>query len=229
MTREYGDHCGLAHALDLVGSRWTLLIVRELLTGPKRFTDLEQGLPGIPTNILSARLRELEDSGLVERRLLPRPASGVAYDLTDYGRELEGPIISLGMWGVRSMGAPKSGDHFSCSALALGLRATYHPERARDTRLSFEIRWDGMRLRGSLEDGQLTVPAESIDEPDITIEADPAILSRLFYGMESVDAAIDAGTLQLSGSREQAQHFFDLFNMHAGTAASSQQPAASHS
>jgi len=219
----------LAHALDLVGSRWTLLIVRELLTGPKRFTDLEQGLPGVPTNILSARLRELEDSGLVERRLLPRPASGVVYDLTAYGRELQEPIISLGLWGARSLGTPKSGDHFSISALALGLRAMLHPERAGDARLSFEIRSDGMLLRGSLEDGQLTVPAESLDEPDIAIEAEPAVLSRLFYGMESVDDALDAGQLRLSGSREQARQFFDIFHMQAETAASSQQPAASRS
>jgi DNA-binding HxlR family transcriptional regulator len=203
MTRDYGDYCGLAHALDLIGSRWTLLIVRELLTGSKRFTDLEQGLPGIPTNILSARLRELEDSGLVERRLLPRPLSGVVYELTDYGRELEGPLIGLGLWGAKSLGAPKSGDHFSCSALALGLRAMLHPERAGDA------------LRGSLEDGTLTVPAENVDAPDIAMEAEPEVLSGLFYGIDSLDEAIDSGRLQLSGSRDQVRQFFDIFHMHA--------------
>lgn len=215
MTRDYGDYCGLAHALDLIGSRWTLLIVRELLTGSKRFTDLEQGLPGIPTNILSARLRELEDAGLVERRLLPRPLSGVVYELTDYGRELEGPLIGLGLWGAKSLGAPKSGDHFSCSALALGLRAMLHPERAGDARFSFELRSDGIFLRGSLEDGTLTVPAENVDAPDIAMEAEPEVLSGLFYGIDSLDEAIDSGRLQLSGSRDQARQFFDIFHMHA--------------
>jgi DNA-binding HxlR family transcriptional regulator len=218
MTRDYGDYCGLAHALDLVGSRWTLLIVRELLTGPKRFTDLEQGLPGIPTNILSARLRELEDAHLVERRLLPRPASGVVYDLTDYGRELQEPILSLGHWGARSMGAPKSGDHFSCSALALGLRAMLHPERAGDTRLSFELRSADVVLRGSLDDGQLTIPADTNDRLDIAIEADPEVLSGLFYGIESLDDAIDTARLKLTGPREQARHFFDIFHMHGANA-----------
>jgi DNA-binding HxlR family transcriptional regulator len=218
MTREYGDYCGLAHALDLVGSRWTLLIVRELLTGPKRFTDLEQGLPGVPTNILSARLRELEDAQLVERHLLPRPASGVVYELTDYGRELQGPILSLGLWGARSLGRPKAGDHFSCSALALGLRAMLHPEPAEDVRLSFEIRSEGILLRGLLDNGQLTVPAGTNDAPDIAIEADPEVLSGLFYGIESLDDAIEAARLQLTGPREQARWFFDIFHMHAASA-----------
>jgi hypothetical protein len=141
--------------------------------------------------------------------------SGVVYDLTDYGRELEGPLIGLGLWGAKSLGAPKSGDHFSCSALALGLRAMLHSERAGDARLSFELRSDGIFLRGSLEDGTLTVPAENVDAPDIAMEAEPEVLSGLFYGIDSLDEAIDSGRLQLSGSRDQVRQFFDIFHMHA--------------
>ena len=106
MTRGYGQYCGLARALELVGSRWTLLIVRELLAGPKRYTELAQGLPGIPSNILSSRLREMEDGGIVERALEPRPSTSVVYTLTAYGQELEGPMTALGLWGVKSLPPP---------------------------------------------------------------------------------------------------------------------------
>ena len=96
--RSYGQFCGVAHALDLVGERWALLVVRELVLGPKRFTDLAAGLPGIGTNILTARLRELEQTGVVERRVLPPPAGSTVYELTPYGRELEPVLLALGRW-----------------------------------------------------------------------------------------------------------------------------------
>ena len=213
MTRDYGNYCGLSHALDLVGSRWTLLIVRELLTGSKRFTDLEQGLPGIPTNILSARLRELEESGLVERRLLPRPASGVVYALTDYGRELEDPLLRLGMWGAKSLDMPKAGQFVSCSSLALGLRAMFRSEQAGNARLTFEIPIGERVVRGSIRDGRLTVPDDSFDESELTIHADPAVIAAIFRGTDTVDEALAGGRLQLSGSRDDADRFFAMFHM----------------
>ncbi len=103
--RAYGQYCGLARAVELVGERWALLIVRDLLVGPKRFTDLRRGLPRIPTNILSARLKELERSGIVQRRVLPRPAAGVVYELTAYGGELEEVVLRLGRWGRNRSGS----------------------------------------------------------------------------------------------------------------------------
>jgi DNA-binding HxlR family transcriptional regulator len=98
-TRSYGKYCGLAHALELVGERWALVLVSDLLRGPKRFSDLQRGQPRIPSKVLSARLKELEDAGVVRRRVLPRPASGVGYELTEYGRELEDVVLRLGLWG----------------------------------------------------------------------------------------------------------------------------------
>src|SRR5215207_6969550 len=97
-NRTFGQYCGLARALELVGERWALLVVRDLVLGPKRFTDLRRGLPRIPTNVLSARLRELEEAGVVRRRVLPRPASSVVYELTEYGRELDEVVLPLGRW-----------------------------------------------------------------------------------------------------------------------------------
>src|SRR5437763_13541599 len=104
-SRSYDQFCGVARALDLVGERWALLLVRDLLLGPKRFTDLRRGLPGIGTNVLAARLKELERAGVIARRTLPPPAASVVYELTEYGRALEGPLLALGRWGARSMRA----------------------------------------------------------------------------------------------------------------------------
>src|SRR5262245_44522021 len=137
--RTYAQYCGLAYALDLVGERWALLIVRDLLMAPKRFTDLQRGLPGIPTNVLSARLKELEEDGIVLRRVLPRPATGVAYDLTEYGRGLEDVVLRLGLWGARSLGEPRPGDVVTPAALVVALRASFRPEAARGLRAGYEV------------------------------------------------------------------------------------------
>src|ERR1700736_6026184 len=106
--RVYGQYCGFSRALEVVGERWALLIVRDLLVGPKRFTDLQRGLPGIPSNVLTTRLKEFEESGIVLRRVLPRPGRGVAYELTEYGAELEEIVVRLGQWGARAMGDPRA-------------------------------------------------------------------------------------------------------------------------
>src|SRR5215217_6239385 len=100
--RTYGDGCGIAHGLDLVGERWALLAVRELLLGPKRFTDLRVGIPNVSPNVLSQRLRDLEERGIVRKRKLAPPAGSVVYELTDWGRELEPVIVALGSWGAKS-------------------------------------------------------------------------------------------------------------------------------
>src|SRR5205823_2044256 len=102
-ARQYGQYCGLARALDLVGERWALLVIRDLLVGPRRFSDLRQGLPRIPTNVLADRLKELEEAGVVRRRALPRPAASVVYELTEYGWELEDSVLRLGLWGAKSL------------------------------------------------------------------------------------------------------------------------------
>src|SRR5919107_1039006 len=120
--RSYGQICGLSRALEIVGERWALLIVRDLLAGSKRFTDLRQGLPRIPTNVLSARLKELEQARVLQRRILPRPATAVVYELTDYGRELDEILMALGRWGVRSMGTPEADDIYTSDSLVMAMR-----------------------------------------------------------------------------------------------------------
>src|SRR5215475_1017436 len=119
--RSYGKYCGIAHALEIVGERWALVLVSDLIRGPKRFTDLQRGQPRIPSNVLSSRLKELEDAGVVQRRVLPRPATGVGYELTEYGRELEDIVLRLGLWGAKSMPIGQPGDVVTADTLLLAL------------------------------------------------------------------------------------------------------------
>src|SRR5579862_7272445 len=128
--RAYGQFCGFARALEVVGERWAFLIVRNLLVEPKRFTDLEQGLPGVPSNILAARLKNLEEAGIIRRRILPRPERAIVYELTEYGLELESVVYELGRWGAKALDAPRDGEVVTADALVTALRSTFQPEAA---------------------------------------------------------------------------------------------------
>ncbi len=214
MTKDYGQFCGLSHALDLIGSRWTLMIVRELLVEPKRFTELENGLPGIPTNVLSTRLRDLEEHGLVVRRLLPRPANSVVYELTEYGRELEEPMMRLGHWGAKSLPAFKSTDFVSSNSITLGLRAMFHPEAAQGIDMTFEVPMRDFVVQGRIDDGVLSVPVECSDQPDLSIQGDPTTMMELFNGRESAADAIAAQRIAIDGSLDDAERFFQIFHLN---------------
>src|SRR4051812_10552564 len=124
--RKYSQGCGTAYALDVIGDRWALLVVRELLLGPKRFTDLRDGLPGIGPNVLSQRLKELEDAGVLRRRVLPPPAGSTVYELTEWGSELEDIVVRLGRWGARSPAMPREAETHP-EWLGVRMRAVYHP------------------------------------------------------------------------------------------------------
>lgn len=213
MSREYRQFCGLARAMEVVGGRWALLIVRDLLCGPKRFKDLQTGLPGIPTNVLSARLHELEDAGVVRRRVLSRPSTGVAYELTEYGVELEEAVIRLGVWGARSMGPLREGDFQSVHALSLGLRGMFDAKRAKGVDRSFELRIDGQSLHVELDDGQLSFPATPAKEPDVVIELVADAMHALLTGQITIDKATACGRAQVRGRRTDARRFFELFHM----------------
>lgn len=212
MPRQYGQFCGLAHALDLVGGRWSLLIVRDLLSGAKRFTELWEGLPGVPTNVLSGRLRELEESGIVRRSLLPRPSSGVAYELTDYGRELEDALLGLGLWGAKSLGAPKQDDFFSVNGLGLALRGAFRPEDAAEVSRVYELRLNGKPLLISVREGRASIVSEAGDS-DLVLGTTPEILVALLRGQLRLDEAIASGRLDVSGSKAEARRFFKIFRL----------------
>jgi DNA-binding HxlR family transcriptional regulator/putative sterol carrier protein len=211
MSRCYGQFCGLSRALDLVGGRWALLVVRDLLVGPKRFTQLQEGLHGVPTNVLTARLRELEESGIVRRRVQAGPGGGVVYELTEYGRELEEPLLRLGYWGAKSLGEPGKDDFISTDALAVALRGAFHPAKARGRQRLYELKVSGKSLPIAVKGGQATVPASSADDADAVLEADAGVFAELFSGRADVDAAMAAGRLRVHGERADAGRLFEMF------------------
>jgi DNA-binding HxlR family transcriptional regulator len=212
VTRTYGQYCALARALDLVGGRWSLLIVRDLLTGPKRFSELEQGLPGIATNVLASRLRELEETGLVRRSLLGPGSSSVVYELTPYGRELEEPLVALGRWGARLLGEPRAGDAFTAGSFAIGLLATFRPDEAGDREFGFEIRFGDRPVRVAVSRGRLSFPSDTTWEPHVVFESRPEVLIDILAGRLDLDQALASGRMQIEGPKRDARRFFEIFS-----------------
>ncbi|MEU6431662.1 helix-turn-helix domain-containing protein [Microbispora sp. NPDC046973] len=211
-AREYGQFCGLARALEMVGERWTLLIVRDLLSGPQRYTDLHKGLRAIPTNILSARLKQLEEAGLVLRRALPHPERAVVYELTDYGRELEPALIALGRWGAKTMTEPRAGEVVTPESVAMAFRTTYRPEAARGTTVGYEVRMGDFTLRLQITDGALTVGIGPHPAPDLVVErvADQGI-HALMTGARTPGEALADGSVRVHGDPALLHRFVEAF------------------
>ena len=173
MRKRYDLYCPVAHALGLVGERWALLVVLELMHGPKRYTDLADSLPGIGTNILASRLRDLETHGVVMKRTLPPPAASRVYELTEYGQGLRPAIRELALWGARSLGPPTDADELFPGWLANALDtvlASLAPPGRFEFRVGHEV--------ASLVDGE-AVPG-SIDEPDVVVEGEPEGIYHMF-------------------------------------------------
>src|SRR3954451_18939709 len=162
--RSYAQACGTAFALDVVGDRWALLVVRELVLGPKRFTDLRDGLPGIGPNVLSQQLKELEDAGVVQRRTLPPPAASTVYELTEWGRELEDVVVRLGRWGARSPDMPREAET-QPEWLMLGMRAIYDPDEE-PAPAQYEFRFGDEVFWARVADQSLKVERGAAPEPD---------------------------------------------------------------
>jgi DNA-binding HxlR family transcriptional regulator/putative sterol carrier protein len=208
--RTYCDGCAAAHALDLVGERWALLVVRELLLGPKRFTDLRAGLPGVSPNVLAQRLRELEGAGVVRRRKLPAPAASRVYELTNWGMELEPVIIRLGRWGARSASRPRDAA-LSVDSLVLSFRTMFDPRAAEGLNASYELRLGEDRFRAVVADGRFEVVRGSAEEPDATIEADPVTLAALVYEGRPLAEALRSGDIKIEGDESAVERFLTLF------------------
>jgi len=202
-ARNYGEYCGLTRALELVGERWALLVIRELMPGPKRFTDLAQGLPRIPSNVLSGRLKELEQARLVERRVLPRPSGAVVYELTRSGRELDPIVLQLARWGTRWLGDPREGESVSPASMVLGLRANFRPEAAGDLRATYEVRLGESVVAVRVHDGAVTVAEGPAEEPDLTIHAD--------FSLRAVLAGGTSDTIRLEGDEALFARFVEAW------------------
>jgi len=208
--RNYRDPCGIARALDLVGPRWALLVVRELILGPKRFTDLLAGLDGIRADVLAQRLRELEECGVVSRRELPPPAASRVYELTEWGAELEPALQALGRWGSRAP-FPPTHHGLGTDAFVIALRTTFDPGRAGDHRGEYALLLDGQPFRANVADGRLTVERGDAADSDATIDTDVATLSAVLWHGAPLREAIARGTVRVSGSPAAASQFACLF------------------
>jgi DNA-binding HxlR family transcriptional regulator/putative sterol carrier protein len=210
-TRTYGDGCAIARALDVVGERWALLIVRELLLGPKRYTDLRRGRPNASPNVLSERLRELEEAGVVRRRKLPPPASSRVYELTDWGLELDEIVLSLGSWSSRSPTPPSDAPIASADSIILALRARFDPRAAHGRRAGYELRLGEDRFRIDVMDDELEVARGDAPDADATIESDPDTLAAVLWGGQRLADAQRSGRMTIEGDKSAAQRFVRLF------------------
>ncbi|MFW6075156.1 MAG: winged helix-turn-helix transcriptional regulator [Chloroflexota bacterium] len=217
-NRSYGQYCGLARALEMVGERWALLIIRDLLVGPRRFSDLRRGLPKIPTNILTNRLKELERNGIVRRRELPRPASAVVYELTEYGERLDPIVRELGLWGAQSLGKPGGEEIITTDSMIMALRSTFRPEAATDAHITYEFHFGPITIHARVDDGEVFVAEGPVSDADLVVEAGPAV-KDLLTGDVTAAEAIEAGLVQVSGDPALLERFTDMFRIPARPAA----------
>jgi len=213
MTKRYDQYCPVCHALGLVGERWALLVVRELLRGPKRYTDLLEGMPGVGTNVLAARLRELEQGGIVHKRKLPPPAASTVYELTEYGADLEEPLYALARWGARTLGPPGPGDDLYPDWGLNAFAALLDPEAARGVTETYVMRIGEDVYTVQLEDGQVHVEEGAAEGADL----DAAMGMATFYGLASGElaprAALAEDRVQLQiGRPATLERFFTIFS-----------------
>jgi DNA-binding HxlR family transcriptional regulator/putative sterol carrier protein len=210
--RTYDDGCAAAHALDLVGERWALLVVRELLLGPKRFSDLQTDLPHISPNVLSQRLKDLEAIGVVRRQKLPPPAGVWVYELSEWGYELEPVLQQLGRWGARSPWRPLDAP-ISLATLITAMKTMFHPPAAEGLNASYELRIAAERFRVRVEGRRLEIARGRAEQPDAVLEGDVATLGGLAFGGQSFAEALASGRLAVHGDAELARRFLDLFKL----------------
>jgi DNA-binding HxlR family transcriptional regulator len=201
-ARTYGEHCAVARALDVVGERWALLVVRELLLGPKRFTDLQAGLPNAKPSVVSHRLRELEEAGVVRRRKLGPPAGARVYELTDDGQDLEPIIDALGHWGSRR--PTKPGAVHGSDSVVLALKSRFDPEAAVGLGGTIELRLSDDRYRIVVSEGRIAARRGESDAPDAMIETSTDALGAMLLGGAR-------GDVRIEGDRELAERFLALY------------------
>ncbi len=208
-VRRYNQYCGVARALDQVGERWSLLIVRDLLDGPQRYSDLQHRLAGIPSDMLANRLRHLEAAGIVRRSVLRPPAGSKVYELTDRGRGLEAAIVELARWGTELLGEPTPEDAFHAQWIALSLRSRFRPDQAAGVDLTIHFDVDGETLAVDVSDGRPTTrdaPPEG-ESPDVLVAGDLAALAAAARGEATGDR------VRITGRPRALERFSAIFGV----------------
>lgn len=208
--RRYDDACGTAHALDLIGERWALLVMRELMLGPKRFSDIRADLPGISANVLTQRLEGLEEAGLVVRRRLPPPVSAQVYELTQWGYEAEPIIQALGRWATRSPDHDPS-LHLSPTSLMLSFRTMYAPDRLPGLKAAIGFRIGVETFLVRIADGTLHAARSEVDGAQLIFTGSTMAIAAAVYGGVPIEALEAEGALAIEGDRALAARFVTLF------------------
>ena len=203
--RNYDDACGTAHALDLIGERWAILVMRELMLGPRRFSDLRESLPGVSANVLTQRLEGLEEAGIVRRRRLPPPAPAQVYELTEWGLDAEPVILALGRWGARSASQDPTLP-LSAVGMALSFRAMFLPERAVGAHLVLGLKTPRDRFALTISNGRIKVERSESKAIDAELAGEPGQIADYVYGLTTGDPE-GQGTVTISGNREAVQSF----------------------
>jgi DNA-binding HxlR family transcriptional regulator/putative sterol carrier protein len=209
-ARKYNTGCAVAHALDLIGERWALLVVRELLLGPKRFTDLRAGLPGASPDMLTQRLRELTETGVVHRRRLSPPAASWVYELTPWGAGLTPIVLELARWASRSPAMPYDAP-IGIDSLMLSLIALFDGPAAAGLEATIALDLGDEQFAIRITGGELTVTRGAADRPDATLATDQTTLLALLRTNRDLEEALANGTLRIAGDRALIERFRRLF------------------
>jgi DNA-binding HxlR family transcriptional regulator len=210
--RKYDEGCAVSHALDVIGERWALVVVRELILGPKRFTDLRAGIPGASAAVLAQRLRELQEAGVVHQHKLPPPAAVQVYELTDWGAGLEPVITHLGRWGSRSPSMPYDANR-SVDSLVLSLKALFDPQAAEGYHATIALVIGEDHFSVTIADGQLDLTRGEAQKASAKLETDPQTLASLLYRSRPVDDAVRAGDATVTGDTAVVARFFQAFTV----------------
>jgi DNA-binding HxlR family transcriptional regulator len=208
-TRPHRDGCGIAHASELLGQRWALLVVRELLLGPKRFTDLRTGIPDVSPNVLGQRLRELEASGIVRKRKLAPPAAAQVYELTDWGAQLEPAVLALGRWASASPSFPRDAE-MGPDSLVLALKSTFDSALGKGLAATYELVLDDLPFTIEVSKGRFDARRGEAEGPDATIRTDPGTMTALVFRGRSLPGAIRARDIEFEGNGQAATRFVRL-------------------
>jgi DNA-binding HxlR family transcriptional regulator len=219
MAKKFDQYCPMAHALSLVGERWSLLIVRELLRGPRRYTDLAAGLPGIGTNILAARLRELEEGGIVQKRKLPPPTPVTVYELTEYGQGLNEVLWALARWGARTLGPPGPDDELYPEWGVDALPAIFDPEQARGLDETWVLKIDEGVFTARVVDGTIEAQVGAAEEYDLYMETDFDTWFGLASGELAPRAAVKSGRVRVEGGVTRLERCFRVLSFAPRVAA----------
>ncbi|MDQ5854594.1 MAG: winged helix-turn-helix transcriptional regulator [Chloroflexota bacterium] len=210
-SRSYNQYCGLAYALDIVGERWTLLIIRELIAGPRRFKDLMVGLPDISTNLLAERLKHLEQQGILRRRVLPPPAGSTVYELTALGQALEKTLLELGKWGSQFVPPSMEGATvLRLGSYALTFKTFFRPDQAQGVDETYALHIDNEVLQVQIKEGEIHVQQGETRRADVVFHTDMPSFLGLFSGQINPDEAISGGLIRIEGDPSALRRFLHI-------------------